>query len=187
MSTLAQLGKWDNENRRRKRLHYNYSGNTVSMTSRILTRQDLVRLAEELRAAGKRIVTTNGCFDILHVGHVRVLQAAKDLGDVLIVGVNSDESVRKLKGPTRPVNSEADRAEVLANLKSVDYVTVFGEETASELLECIKPHIYAKGADYTTSSLPETPTVQSYGGEIAFLELVPGKSTSAIVAKIQQP
>jgi rfaE bifunctional protein nucleotidyltransferase chain/domain len=157
------------------------------MTSRILTRQEMARVADELRAAGKKIVTTNGCFDILHVGHVRVLQAARELGDVLIVGVNSDESVRKLKGPNRPVNTQQDRAEVLANLKSVDYVTIFGEETASELLQSIKPDVYAKGADYTTCSLPETPTVQSYGGEIAFLELVPGKSTTAIVAKIQQP
>jgi rfaE bifunctional protein nucleotidyltransferase chain/domain len=159
----------------------------ANMTSRILTRQELARVADELRAAGKKIVTTNGCFDILHVGHVRVLNAARELGDVLIVGVNSDESVRKLKGPTRPVNSEQDRAEVLANLKAVDYVTVFSEDTASELLQAIKPDVYAKGADYTNATLPETPTVQSYGGEIAFLELVPGKSTTAIVAKIQQP
>jgi len=155
------------------------------VTSRILARQDLARVADELRTAGKRIVVTNGCFDILHVGHVRVLDAARQLGDVLIVGLNSDESVRKLKGPTRPVNSEMDRAEVLANLRSVDFVTVFTEDTADELLKAIKPDIYAKGADYTVSSLPETKTVESFGGQIRLLELVPGKSTTNIVGKIQ--
>jgi D-glycero-beta-D-manno-heptose 1-phosphate adenylyltransferase len=155
--------------------------------TRVLDRQELARLSAELRAAGKKIVVTNGCFDILHVGHVRVLNAARELGDVLIVGLNSDESTRRLKGPTRPVNNEADRAEVLVNLRSVDYVSVFGEDTAIELLTAIKPHIYAKGADYTNATLPEAPTVESFGGEIRFLELVPGKSTTNIVTKIQGP
>lgn len=155
------------------------------MTKRILERQELAKIAAELRANGKRIVLTNGCFDILHVGHVRVLQAARDLGDVLIVGLNSDESTRRLKGPTRPVNTELDRAELLANLRSVDYVTVFTEDTADELLKAVRPHIYAKGADYTTTSLPEATTVESIGGEIRLLELVPGKSTTSIVGKIQ--
>ncbi len=155
------------------------------VTSRILARQELARVAEELRAAGKRIIVTNGCFDILHVGHVRVLDAARQLGDVLIVGLNSDESVRKLKGPTRPVNNEIDRAEILANLRSVDFVTVFTEDTADELLKAIKPDIYAKGADYNVSNLPETKTVESFGGQIRLLELVPGKSTTNIVGKIQ--
>lgn len=162
-----------------------YMGDEIVATSRILTRQELARVADDLRTAGQRIVVTNGCFDILHVGHVRVLDAARQLGDVLIVGLNSDESVRKLKGPTRPVNNELDRAEILANLRSVDFVTVFSEDTADELLKAIKPDIYAKGADYTVSSLPETKTVESFGGQIRLLELVPGKSTTNIVGKIQ--
>jgi rfaE bifunctional protein nucleotidyltransferase chain/domain len=153
----------------------------------ILDRQELIRISEELRKQGKRVVTTNGCFDIVHVGHVRILNAAKELGDVLIVGVNSDASVRRLKGPSRPVNSEQDRAEVVANLKSVDYVSVFAEDTAIEFLTAVKPNIYVKGADYTTASLPEAPTVESFGGEIRLLELVPGKSTTNIVSKLQQP
>jgi glycerol-3-phosphate cytidylyltransferase len=116
---------------------------------------------------------------------VRVLNAARELGDVLIVGLNSDASVRKLKGPQRPVNSELDRAEVLANLRSVDYVTVFTEDTADELLKAVRPHIYAKGADYSTATLPEAQTVESFGGEIRLLELVPGKSTTSTIGKIQ--
>lgn len=154
------------------------------MTTRILDRQELARVSEELRAAGKTIVTTNGCFDILHVGHVRVLNAARALGDVLIVGLNSDASVRRLKGPTRPVNSEQDRAEVLSTLRCVDYVTVFDEDTADEFLKSVRPHIYTKGGDYIPSTLPEYPTVQALGGEIRLLELVPGKSTTSIVEKL---
>jgi rfaE bifunctional protein nucleotidyltransferase chain/domain len=156
------------------------------MTTRILDRQELERVSAELRSQGKRVVATNGCFDILHVGHVRILNAAREQGDVLIVGVNADESVCRLKGPSRPVNNETDRAEVLSNLKSVDYVSIFGEDTAIEFLTAVKPHIYVKGADYTTASLPETPTVEKYGGEVRLLELVPGKSTTAIVRKMQQ-
>lgn len=156
------------------------------MTTRILNRQELERVSAELRSQGKRIVATNGCFDIVHVGHVRILNAAREQGDVLIVGVNSDDSVRRLKGPTRPVNSEADRAEVVANLRPVDYVSVFDEDTAIEFLTAVKPHIYVKGADYTTTSLPETPTVEKYGGEVRLLELVPGKSTTNIVNKMRQ-
>jgi len=160
---------------------------TEFVTTRILDRQELSRISEELKAQGKRVVTTNGCFDILHVGHVRILNAARELGDVLIVGLNSDASTKRLKGPGRPVNSELDRAEVLANLKSVDYVSVFDEDTAIEFLKAVKPNIYVKGADYTTASLPEAPTVESFGGEIRLLELVPGKSTTNIVSKIQKP
>lgn len=157
----------------------------LPVTTRILERQELARISQELRAAGKIIVTTNGCFDILHVGHVRVLNAARELGDVLIVGLNSDESVRRLKGPDRPVNSETDRAEVLSNLRCVDYVTIFHEDTADEFLKSVRPHIYTKGGDYVPSTLPEYPTVTSMGGEVRLLELVPGKSTTSIVGKIQ--
>ena len=137
-----------------------------------------------LRAAGMRVVFTNGCFDILHAGHVRYLAAARALGDVLILGLNSDASVRRLKGETRPVNGEADRAEVVGALTSVDYVVIFGEDTAEELIAKVRPAVYAKGGDYTLETLPEARIVESYGGEVAFIPLVAGKSTTGIIAKM---
>ena len=139
---------------------------------------------ENLKRQGKKIVFTNGCFDILHAGHVRYLTAAKNLGDVLIVGLNTDESVRRLKGSTRPVNNENDRAEVLLGLKAVDYVIFFGEQTAENLISEVKPDIYAKGGDYTLETLPEAKIVQSYGGEVKFIPLVAGKSTTNIIKKV---
>ena len=142
--------------------------------------------ANALRAAGQRIVFTNGCFDILHAGHVRYLAAARAHGDVLILGLNSDASVRRLKGETRPVNSEADRAEVVGALASVDYVVIFGEDTAEELIAKVQPAVYAKGGDYTLETLPEVRIVESYGGEVAFIPLVEGKSTTNIIARAAQ-
>lgn len=142
--------------------------------------------ANALRAAGQRIVFTNGCFDILHAGHVRYLAAARAHGDVLILGLNSDASVRRLKGETRPVNSEADRAEVVGALASVDYVVIFGEDTAEELIAKVQPAVYAKGGDYTLETLPEARIVESYGGEVAFIPLVAGKSTTGMIAKMGQ-
>ena len=139
--------------------------------------------AATLRAAGARVVFTNGCFDILHAGHVRYLAAARALGDVLILGLNSDASVRRLKGETRPVNSEADRAEVVGTLASVDYVVIFGEDTAEELIAKVRPAVYAKGGDYTRETLPEARIVESYGGEVAFIPLVEGKSTTGIIER----
>src|SRR5579884_3042660 len=121
---------------------------------RILDSQDLARIAADLHAAGKRIVATNGCFDIIHVGHTRYLEEARKLGDILIVGINSDDSVRQLKGSSRPINNEADRAEVLASLRCVDFVTIFGEPTADKFLQTVRPAVYAKGGDYTTDNLP---------------------------------
>jgi D-glycero-beta-D-manno-heptose 1-phosphate adenylyltransferase len=146
---------------------------------------DLAQIAERLHNQGKKIVTTNGCFDILHVGHVRILDAAREFGDVLIVGLNSDDSVKRLKGPTRPVNSQLDRAEILAALKSVDYVWIFTEDTPVEFLKLVKPHIHVKGADYAPSQLAETPVVESFGGRIEILSLVPGKSTTSLLSRIQ--
>ena len=140
--------------------------------------------ASALRAGGARVVFTNGCFDILHAGHVRYLAAARALGDVLILGVNSDASVRRLKGATRPVNGEADRAEVVGALTSVDYVVIFGEDTAEDLIAKVRPAVYAKGGDYTLETLPEARIVESYGGEVAFIPLVAGKSTTGIIAKM---
>ena len=140
--------------------------------------------AAALRAGGARVVFTNGCFDILHAGHVRYLAAARALGDVLILGLNSDASVRRLKGATRPVNGEADRAEVVGALTSVDYVVIFGEDTAEELIAKVRPAVYAKGGDYTLETLPEARIVENYGGEVAFIPLVAGKSTTGIIAKM---
>jgi rfaE bifunctional protein nucleotidyltransferase chain/domain len=157
-----------------------------NLPNRVLNRQDLARVAAELRGQGKRIVATNGCFDILHAGHVRYLERARELGDVLIIGLNSDDSVRKLKGPNRPINNAQDRAEVLSSLRCVDYVSVFAEDTAAEFLRACKPQIYAKGGDYSPETLPETPVIKECGGEIVILDLVPGKSTTSTISRIQE-
>ena len=152
----------------------------------LIPNERIEEFAATLRAAGQRIVFTNGCFDILHAGHVRYLAAARALGDVLILGLNSDASVRRLKGETRPVNREADRAEVVGALASVDYVVIFGEDTAEELIAKVQPAVYAKGGDYTLETLPEARIVESYGGEVAFIPLVEGKSTTNIIARAAQ-
>lgn len=152
----------------------------------LIAREDIEKFCEVLRKGGKRIVFTNGCFDILHAGHVRYLEKARALGDCLVLGLNSDASVRRLKGPSRPVNREEDRAEVVGALKSVDYVTIFDEPTASELIALVKPAVYAKGGDYTLDTLPEAKIVQSYGGEVAFIDLVEGRSTTNIIEKIKE-
>ena len=150
-----------------------------------VTRDNLSAFAAALRAHGQRIVFTNGCFDILHVGHVRYLGAARALGDCLVVGLNSDASVRRLKGPERPVNEEADRAEVLDALRAVDYVTIFDEPTAEDLIARIRPDVYVKGGDYTLDTLPEAKIVQQYGGRVAFVDLVPGRSTTKGIEKLR--
>ena len=149
----------------------------------LIPNERIEEFAATLRAAGARVVFTNGCFDILHAGHVRYLAAARALGDVLILGLNSDASVRRLKGETRPVNSEADRAEVVGALASVDYVVIFGEDTAEELIARVRPAVYAKGGDYTRETLPEARIVESYGGEVEFIPLVEGKSTTGIIER----
>lgn len=151
----------------------------------LIQREDLRPFCDVLRKAGQRIVFTNGCFDILHAGHVRYLAAARALGDCLVLGLNSDDSVRRLKGRSRPINSELDRAEVVGALASVDFVTIFDEPTASELIELVHPDVYVKGGDYTLDNLPEAKLVQAYGGRIAFIELVRGRSTTDVISKIQ--
>ena len=139
-----------------------------------------------LREAGQRVVFTNGCFDILHAGHVRYLEAARALGDCLVLGLNTDASVRRLKGEMRPVNTELDRAAVVGALASVDYVALFDEPTAETLIEKVRPAVYAKGGDYTREILPEAKIVEKYGGEVHFIDLVPGRSTTKIIEKIYQ-
>ena len=150
----------------------------------LIPNERIAEFAAALREGGARIVFTNGCFDILHAGHVSYLMAARALGDILILGLNSDASVRRLKGETRPVNSEADRAEVVGALASVDYVVIFGEDTAEELITKVQPAVYAKGGDYTLETLPEARIVERYGGEVAFIPLVEGKSTTGMIAKM---
>ena len=138
-----------------------------------------------LRAGGQKIVFTNGCFDILHAGHVRYLAQARSFGDCLVLGLNTDASVHRLKGPTRPINNEQDRAEVVGALKSVDYVVLFGEQTAETLIAKVKPDVYAKGGDYTLDTLPEAKIVQSYGGRVEFIDMVQGRSTTNMIEKIK--
>lgn len=134
---------------------------------------------------GKTVVFTNGCFDILHAGHVRYLTAAKALGDILIVGLNSDDSVRRLKGEGRPINPAEDRAEVLAGLKAVDHVIVFEEATAEDLVRQLTPDIYVKGGDYSLETLPEAKIVASYGGRTILIPMVEGRSTSNVILRLQ--
>ena len=146
---------------------------------------ELQALREKYRRIGKAVVFTNGCFDILHAGHVRYLTEARAQGDVLIVGLNSDASVRALKGDARPVNPAPDRAEVVAALRSVDHVVVFDEATAEELVRQLRPDVYVKGGDYSLETLPEAAIVASYGGRTALVPLVPGRSTTRVIQRLQ--
>lgn len=145
---------------------------------------ELIEIVSKLKEQKKTIVTTNGCFDILHAGHVRYLKAAKELGDVLILCLNSDSSVKRLKGESRPLNTEDDRAEVVAGLESVDYVIIFSEDTPCELLAQIKPDIHVKGGDYDEDTLPEAVVIKANGGVMRFIPLVEGRSTTNIINKI---
>ena len=151
---------------------------------KVVKREEVQAVAQEIKQMKKTLVFTNGCFDILHAGHVRYLQAAKELGDCLVVGLNSDESVRSLKGIQRPINKEEDRAEVLSALSAVDYVVVFSERTAEQLVREIKPDFYVKGGDYNVKSLPEAEIVAKYGGKTVLIPEVPGRSSSNIIKKI---
>lgn len=153
---------------------------------RLVAREDLPGLGERLRREGRRVVFTNGCFDLLHVGHARYLAAARALGDVLVVGVNSDVSVRRLKGPERPLVPERERAELLAALRCVDFVTLFDEATPEAAIAALRPDIHVKGGDYRAEELPETAVVRSCGGEVKILPFVEGRSTSALVAAIRK-
>jgi rfaE bifunctional protein nucleotidyltransferase chain/domain len=157
------------------------------MSPKLKTPQELATLRDSFAAAGKRLVFTNGCFDLLHVGHVRYLQAARALGDALLVAVNGDDSVRALKGPTRPINNEEDRAELLGALGCVDYLVIFHSERVTELIRAIRPQVYAKGGDYTVESLDpgERGALEVAGAEIRIVPLVPGKSTTNTIKKWQ--
>jgi D-beta-D-heptose 7-phosphate kinase/D-beta-D-heptose 1-phosphate adenosyltransferase len=154
------------------------------MRDKIEKREDLQRIIRDLKVKGKRIVFTNGCFDLLHIGHVRYLEEAKSLGDILVVGVNSDASVRSLKGPDRPILPEEVRAEILSALGCVDYVTIFDELTPSNLISLLLPHILVKGGDWTKEATVGWETVEGAGGEVVILPFVEGSSTSQLIETI---
>ena len=134
-----------------------------------------------------KIVFTNGCFDIIHIGHIHLLYEAKALGHYLIVAINSDRSVQKLKGPNRPINQESDRIQVLSALEMIDCVTTFKEETPINLIKILQPSIHVKGGDYTKESLPEYATISDYGGQIKIIPFLPGKSSTTILSKLEDP
>lgn len=144
---------------------------------------DLLPFIEAQKKAGKKIVTTNGCFDLLHRGHVAYLERARQLGDLLIVGINSDASVKSYKGPDRPLNKDDDRAYVLSKLRSVDGVFIFNERLPNDFLQKIKPHFHAKGGDYKAEELPEYSLLKSMGAEVVIIPFVEGYSTTGILAK----
>jgi D-beta-D-heptose 7-phosphate kinase/D-beta-D-heptose 1-phosphate adenosyltransferase len=152
--------------------------------NKILPLERAYAVAEELRRRGRRLVFTNGCFDLLHPGHTRYLAAAKELGDVLMVAVNSDRSVRALKGPARPVFPEAERAEILAALEAVDYVTIFDDLTPQAVIARMLPHVLAKGADWGPDEIVGRAEVEAAGGRVVSIPVVAGFSTSAILAQV---
>lgn len=160
--------------------------NETSAISRILGRNELRERISAQRKTGATIVLANGCFDVLHAGHVRYLQGARELGDLLVVGINSDKCVAFLKGAGRPVMSERERAEIVASLESVDLVTIFDEPTVENLLLALKPDIHAKGTDYSEETVPERDVVRSYGGRVAIVGDPKNHSTSEILDRVKE-
>ncbi len=154
------------------------------MREKIKTKEDLHRIIEDLKKKGKRIVFTNGCFDLLHLGHIRYLEKAKTLADILLVGVNSDRSVRNLKGPERPILLEEERVEILSSLGCVDYITVFDELTPLELISSLQPHILVKGGDWTKETTVGKEVVERSGGEVVILPFEEGSSTPNLIETI---
>jgi D-beta-D-heptose 7-phosphate kinase/D-beta-D-heptose 1-phosphate adenosyltransferase len=150
----------------------------------ILNRDKLAAIVQQAKKEMRKVVFTNGCFDILHKGHVTYLQQARSLGDILIVGVNSDQSVKRYKGDKRPINPVEDRMVVLSSLECVAYVTQFDEDTPIELIKLLQPDIYVKGGDWSRETLPETPYVEQYGGEVRLISFVDGRSTTNVIKKI---
>ena len=156
-------------------------------TKALASRDAAAEWARSLRRDGKRVVFTNGCFDLLHVGHVRYLQASRALGDALVVGLNTDASVRRLKGPSRPVQTEKDRAEILAALACVDAVVLFDEDTPQELIAAVRPNVLTKGADYPTKrDVVGSDIVEADGGEVVLIDLVEGYSTSDLLRRAEE-
>jgi len=154
------------------------------MKQKIININELKNIVEELKGQNKKIVTTNGVFDFLHIGHIRYLQEAKKLGDTLIVAVNSDSSTKQIKGPKRPLNNENDRAEALAAVECIDYVTIFNEENPIKFLEEIKPNIHVKGGDYDMSQIIEKEVIEKNNGKVILIPKVKGYSTTDFIKRI---
>ena len=152
----------------------------------VLRRDNIAEFVRNLQKSGKTVVATNGCFDILHVGHVRYLQTTKSFADYSVVLLNSDKSVKSIKGDDRPINNENDRAEILCALTCVDYVVLFDEDSPRDLLDEIKPNVYTKGADYTMETLPEADIMKKNGTKVEFIDFVQGKSTTNVINKIKE-
>jgi D-beta-D-heptose 7-phosphate kinase/D-beta-D-heptose 1-phosphate adenosyltransferase len=155
------------------------------MNSKIIKQRDLKAIVKRHKKAGKKIVFTNGCFDVIHAGHVDYLEKAKKYGDILIVALNTDSSVKKIKGKTRPIVSENDRAKVVAGLGCVDYVTFFNETTPFEIIKNLIPDILIKGADYKSHEIVGNDIVRNYGGKVIRIKLLKGRSTTEIIKKIK--
>jgi D-glycero-beta-D-manno-heptose 1-phosphate adenylyltransferase len=156
---------------------------TSPLYEKVLSSARLQTVLDGYRAQNKKIVFTNGCFDLLHIGHVRYLEQAKSLGDILIVGINSDASVKQLKGPTRPIQNESDRAEILASLKAVDHTVIFTEETPLRLIQEVKPNLLVKGGDWKIPQIVGSDFVLANGGEVKSLQFIDGRSTTSIIEK----
>lgn len=150
----------------------------------LVKRDDIQALVNIIHNSGKTVVCTNGCFDILHIGHVRYLEKTKSFADFSIVLLNSDKSVKSIKGPTRPINNENDRAELLSALRCVDYVVLFDEDSPRDLLDEIKPDVYTKGADYTMETLQEADIMRKNGTRVEFISFVEGKSTTNVIKRV---
>ena len=152
----------------------------------VLRRENIAEFVRNLQKSGKTVVATNGCFDILHVGHVRYLQKTKSFADYSVVLLNSDKSVKSIKGDDRPINNENDRAEILCALTCVDYVVLFDEDSPRDLLDEIKPNVYTNGAEYTMETLPEADIMIKNGTKVEFIDFVQGKSTTNVINKIKE-
>ncbi|RKY54863.1 MAG: D-glycero-beta-D-manno-heptose 1-phosphate adenylyltransferase [Candidatus Neomarinimicrobiota bacterium] len=157
-----------------------------NVSKKLLSRAEVSAVSNSLKQDGKKVVFTNGCFDILHVGHIELLESAKSLGDILVVGLNSDDSVKRLKGTGRPINSVRERVRILSALEFVDYVVIFNEDTPYKLLQEVKPDFLIKGGDYSLDEIVGRNIVESYGGKVKVIQLLKGKSTTDIINKIMQ-
>jgi rfaE bifunctional protein nucleotidyltransferase chain/domain len=163
-----------------------YNSDELSSASRILDRNRLIARVAIARKHGAQIVLANGCFDLLHVGHIRYLEGAKALGDVLVVGINSDEQVRAQKGAGRPFMPERERAEIIAAIRAVDFVTIFHEPTVTELLLSIRPDVHAKGTDYTAETVPERDVARSYGGRVSIVGDPKDHSSTEMIERVNR-
>lgn len=160
-------------------------GNLDEENMYLLSLEEAVKIRKKCKEKGRKVVFTNGCFDIIHVGHIRLLKEASKLGDVLIIGLNSDDSVRKIKGPTRPINPLPDRAEILSSIRYVDYVIAFEEETPYRLINILLPDILVKGGDYKRDEIVGADIVEANGGKVVTIPLVEGKSTTRLIEEIK--